>query len=332
MYKCSLIFLLFFPFLTAQALSAELSICNLPIEKKKDLIRDHLYGGRPKSESHLQERELGLYVKRAYAVAYDKAHGVPKWAAWRAQKEYLNPPRRESRWKTLRADYETKTPYPGDYSGWSSGTEGVVRGLIVPYYISGGDRNHNSKFAEFKDDLQIDDMYDACTVFEVNSMINIAPQYREKFNGAAGLWSKLETQVRKLVGEGRRFQIYAGTVYTDAKLTSIGAQSRDIAIPHGFFKIIIDAEKKEAVAFLFDHDADLVNGCPLNTKSITDCIQPIEYVENAIRLRFFSKLLPEDNRSLRTSSTKDVWERWLTPQAQSENTNCIPTLASDAQP
>lgn len=304
----SLLLLLFLCVSIGQAHAFEFRACKLSNADKRSLIRDHLYGGLP-------ERESRVYVRRAYAITFDNVHKVPKWAAWRAQKEYLNVPKRESRWKTIRPDYEKNTPYPSEYSGWAQGPQGIVRGHIVPYYISGGDRNHNQKLATFKDDLQINDNYDACTVFEVNSMINIAPQYRTNFDSPSGLWGRLENDIRKFVSDGRLFQIYAGTIFTDSKKSLIGnvkvaPEARDIAIPHGYFKIIIDLQRKESVAFLFDHEIDLAQGCALNTSSLIECIRPIEYIEAATGLEFFRNLSLEDNKALRGSSTKDIWEAW----------------------
>ncbi|WP_028885252.1 DNA/RNA non-specific endonuclease [Teredinibacter turnerae] len=324
--KRILTFLALLPILTSYAHALELKDCELQREIKKDVVLDHLYGGRPEKNSR-------LLVRRAYVVVFDSIHGVPKWAAWRAIDNYLDTPPRESRWKKLRQDYEVSSVHPSDYSSQFAKSENIVRARLVPYYIAGGDRNHNNSKAAHPKDLQINDIYDACTVYEVNSMINIAPQYGAKFNGPSGLWGQLENQIRTLIKNDRTYQVYAGTVYNKSSLQLLGGNSKpNISIPHGFFKIIIDPKQQEAVAFLFDHQADIKNGCSIDSKSLSDCIRPIEQVENATGLSFFSSMQNEERKKLLSTSTGDVWRNWTNLSLdRSQSTPCNPTLASDTK-
>jgi DNA/RNA endonuclease G (NUC1) len=48
-----------------------------------------------------------------------------------------------------------------------------------------------------------------------------------------------------------------------------------IAVPHGFFKVIIDPARQEAIAFLFDHDGAIPDGCSMNS-TLSDCIVDFE--------------------------------------------------------
>lgn len=83
-------------------------------------------------------------------------------------------------------------------------------------------------------------------------MANIAPQYHNNFNGAGGLWYELEEQVRERVRAGEDLHIIAGTIFDETKTVQvIGKRSKtqtevdptwNIGVPHGFFKIIINAK------------------------------------------------------------------------------------------
>ena len=140
----------------------------------------------------------------------------------------------------------------------------------------------------------VEDPDDACTVFEVNYMSNIAPQYHNRFNGAGGLWWALEGAVRHLVDSGHELHLIAGPVF-DAGLpvVSVGPEE-DIQVPHGFFKIVIT--KGSVVAFLFGHDpAGQAQGCALDAE-LTACVTSVDYIEAVSGLDFFSAL-PESHQS-----------------------------------
>jgi len=292
--------------------SAALSLndCKLDTLQAKSSIQEHVFGGAPD--------DTEIYGKRAYALSYNNEQLVPRWAAWHINKEYRDTPRRKSRWSTFRKDSEISTVVSDEYKGWYASEFNFARGHIAPYFISGGDRDNDGMDAEIEETLAIEDEYDACTVFEINSMVNVAPQYHRRFNGTGGGWYTLESEVRGLVDNGKEFNVFAGTIFVKGlDVQKIGNRNRTktdwgIGVPHGYFKIIIDVQNEIAVAFLFDHESDLAKGCDIDSsavKSHTACIVPIKDIEDATGLKFFKDLDTATNKKLRSRSSKLSWDK-----------------------
>jgi DNA/RNA endonuclease G (NUC1) len=293
------------------ALALSSNECMLNDEEEQASISEHIYGGR------LNDSEL--YERRAYVMAYNHIQMQPLWSAWHINKEYRDTPPRESKWKTFRTDPELDGVADSDYKGWHGDPKyNFARGHIAPYFISGGDRDNDGKDAEVEENFKIiEDKDDACTVFEINYMSNISPQYHDRFNGTGGEWNLVETAVRGLVDKGDEYQIFAGPIFINGlSVEKIGSKNKDsseweIGIPHGFFKVIIDPPKNQAVAFLFDHAADLTKGCNIDTPASEEkCIVKIEDIEAITGFQFFSDFSEAKNKQLRDSSSANTWATW----------------------
>lgn len=255
-----------------EASSLRLSDCTLSDEQKADSINEHLrYGPLDNSE---------LFPRRAYVMAYNYEQRVPAWVAYHVVSEYRDvPDRRKSRWGRFRTDPELPSVTDDHYDHWYASEHNLVRGHLAPYYISGGDRDGDGMDADIEGTGRVEDPDDACTTMEINAMTNIAPQYHSAFNGAGGLWYELETKIRDAVDDGGEFYVYAGSIFDASKpIQKIGLRSKDdgralaeweIGVPHGFFKIIIDAKTGEREMYVFNHSKD-VGGCELDD-SLTDC-------------------------------------------------------------
>lgn len=298
--------------LSSQAAGQGLRDCTLSDSLAEDSVIEHVFGGVPDDST--------IHPRRAYVLSYDDEHFVPKWAAWYATKEYRDTPRRKSRWKAFRRDPEIPTVEDDDYVGWFDSEDNFARGHIVPYFIAGGDRDDDGIDAEFEDSLRVEDIDDACTVFEINAMSNIAPQYHNRFNGQPGLWWLLETDVRGLVDAGRNLHIFAGSIFVDGvDVQRIGdrdasERSWKIGVPHGFFKVVIDVGREEAVGFMFSHAAPVQGACDIDDADTlwpSACVVTIDAIEDATGLEFFSALTQDENQRLRAASTKATWVRWV---------------------
>jgi endonuclease G len=271
---------------------------------------EHIYGGVPDDSQ--------LYERRAYVLAYNDEQLVPRWAAWHATAEYRRTPKRESRWKVFWSDPELPQVQHRDYLGWFDSEYNLTLGRIVPYFIAGGDRDGDGKGAGMATSLPIEDGYDACTLFEVNALSNIAPQYHGRFNGYPGLWWQLESLVRTLVDDGNEYHLFAGTVFLeDVAVQKVGDLESDpsawsIGVPHGFFKLVIDVQRNEAVGFLFDHGADLADGCDIDVATLPyQCVATIEQIESATGLDFFRELRSGEQQLLSESSNASTWFDWI---------------------
>ncbi|WP_028877556.1 DNA/RNA non-specific endonuclease [Teredinibacter turnerae] len=306
-----LIHFAFIAVITGNTLAQGLSDCTLNPAQKQDSINEHIWGGRPDASK--------IYPRRAYVLAYNDKYLVPRWTAWHAMKSYRDTPERKTRWSSFRRDPELKTVTDNDYVGWYGADENFARGHLTPFFISGGDRDHDGKDAEYEDSLAIEDIDDACTVFEINAMTNIAPQYHKAFNGQPGIWWKLETDVRNMIDDGREFHIIAGTVFLEGKaVQKIGDREKTkrswkIGVPHGYFKIVIDTQSTTAIGFLFDHSDDLQKGCSLVGRGASwpsECIVEIADIESVTGLKFFRDVSSADYQKLH-GSKEDARATWL---------------------
>jgi len=269
-------------------------------DEKTALSAEHLFGGPPSPGT--------ILIRRGYVTEYDTARRVPRWAAWHAAPAYLRPPKREGRWARFRTDPDVANPVrKADYNGLFAAFD-LARGHIVPYFIAGGDRDGDGQDAENETahNLPVEDIDDACTVFEINYMSNVAPQLHSTFNGAGGLWFALETKVRKnIVKAGRPLHIIAGTVFGDPKVRKVGPDG-DIHVPHMFYKILI--AEAGAVAFLFVHEARIgPMGCALDAV-LESCIVTVGDIEAVTRLDFFAGLDDEEEALIENTDGRAVWQ------------------------
>lgn len=266
---------------------------------KAVLMAEHLFGGPPSDGAVL--------VRRGYVTEYDAARRVPRWVAWRATESYLDTPARKGRWKSFRSDPDIASPVgDDDYNGLFAAFN-FARGHLVPYFISGGDRDGDGMDAEIENapGLPVEDIDDACTVFEVNYMSNVAPQLHNDFNGAGGLWFELETKVRtEILGAGKSIHIIAGTVFGDAATQTVGPNA-DIHVPHMFYKILIG--EPGVTAFLFAHIARIGGqGCARDT-ALESCIVTVADVEAVTGLDFFARLDDATEALLEETDGRAVW-------------------------
>jgi len=253
--------------------SAQAQQCTLSSGEQARFESEHLFGGRPTSGP--------ILVRRAYVTQYDSVHRVPKWVAWRAAQDIRATLTRQGAWASFRTDPDIVYPVTDDdYDGIYDNGRGYARGHIAPYFISGGDRNSNGRHA-------VDDIFDACTVYEVNYMSNIAPQLHNRFNGSGGLWYKLETIERQqLMPRGLVLHIIAGTIFGSGP-AHIGP-SGNVGIPDMFYRILVT--DRGVVPFLFVHGRRLGSaGCELDAE-LESCIVPVKEIEDLTGSDFFSAL------------------------------------------
>lgn len=247
-------------------------------------VRTHVFAGLPSTDHVL--------VRRGYVMSYDDVRRVPRWAAWHASGDYRRTPNRDlDRWGDFHPDEDVANPVEhSDYNGLHASADNFARGHIVPYFISGGDRDGDGETAAVGDTSEIRDLDDACTLFEINHMSNVAPQYHYRFNGSGGLWNDLETEIRRLIDEEsaeHEFHIIAGTIFADVGVQFVGPDG-DIGVPDMFYKIVVTDQGP--VGFLFAHRRALIGqACSLDAE-LAECIVPISVIESVSRLDFFSGL------------------------------------------
>jgi endonuclease G len=296
---------LIFASMTTEA--GRLDDCNIIEPLASELVAEHVYGG-PLNNTPMDARS-------AYVLAFDEIHHVPSWTAWHAKVSYRDTPTRKGIWYNFNEDPEHPEVKLEHYKGWYNSEHNYARGHLAPFYISGGDRDGDGRDAEIESTLQVEDPFDACTVFEINSLANVAPQYHNKFNGVSGLWYKLESLNRGMIDRGRELYVFAGTVFQDGLVVEkIGDRNQAesewlVGVPHGFFKVVIDPARQDAIAFLFNHQSDISGGCPMDSE-LSDCIVDFETLEKVTGLSFFTGLSSSQRKTLKTSSTTENWAFW----------------------
>ena len=85
-------------------------------------------------------------------------------------------------------------------------------------------------------------------------------------------------------------------------------------MPHGFFKIVIDPAREQAIGFLFDHAGDLATNCNIDDASVdgpADCIRDINQIEAATGLHFFAVFSNAKRQRLLQASTAVTWSTWI---------------------
>ncbi|MEQ9590679.1 MAG: DNA/RNA non-specific endonuclease [Parvibaculaceae bacterium] len=260
-------------------------------------MSEHIYGGAPTGGP--------LLVRRGYVTSYDSVHRVPRWTAWHVTSVYVDTPRRKNRWKRFRTDPDTADAVTnGDYTNIPKvdvdGNEDFyARGHLAPYFVSGGDRDNDGIDAEIEEDLNVEDIDDACTVFEINYMTNIAPQLHNSLNGSGGPWYKVEALVRQQAKDGEELHVLAGTIFGDAPIKTVGNPNDNrpdtVGVPHMFWKVIVS--DGHAFGFLFEHDAQLHPdgiGCPLKESDVRNCLVPVTEIEALAGIDLFAELETTD--------------------------------------
>lgn len=266
--------------------------CEMSEEERTRFATEHLYGGQPTPGSTL--------VRRGYVAQYDEERRVPRWVAWHALRTYQAHVPREARWSRFRRDESISEPVvANDYNGIYDNGDGYARGHFMPYFMSGGDRDGDGLPPYYDSD-------DACTVFEINYMTNIAPQLHNRFNGSGGLWYAVESFERKIIlTRGHTLHMIAGSIFGDNPET-VGPDD-DIGIPDMFYRLLIT--RHGVVPFLFVHMRRLdPAGCDLEAE-LVDCIVTVADIERVAGADFFNALPDSIEAALEATDGRAEWAR-----------------------
>jgi len=140
--------------------------------------------------------------------------------------------------------------------------------------------------AEFEDQrgLPVEDIDDACTVFEINYMTNMSPQL-PRFNSQGGAWYDLETKTRKEVDAGATYQIIAGNLFLQDDPKTIQNGGLSISVPDALYKIISDGIDTTGYLFFQEETFGMPFGC-LPKADVSECKVPLDYLRTVLRVQF----------------------------------------------
>ena len=162
--------------------------------------------------------------REAYLVAYDAPVKIPVYVAY--------------------------TLLPQNALGCFPRTNAFVADQSVPngarpddYAGTGYDKGHAAPDGDLSWSQQVE--------YESFLMTNMYPQHGSLNRG---IWKLLETSVRGwAVQLNQSYTVYAGAIYGAGDPT-IG---NGVIVPHGYYKIVINNQNGETLAFLFPHTANL---------------------------------------------------------------------------
>lgn len=182
-----------------------------------------------------------LICRQGYITLHDNQAKVPVWTAWTITPQTVNGcvPRSNA----FAADQSlpaTKRSDPKDYAG------------------NGYDQGHIANDAHQSYDQQVE--------YESFLMSNMAPQLPGLNRG---IWKLLETSTGAWTfSRQHTLLIYAGSIYNVDTDKKIGADKVDV--PTAFYKIVIDENTNEVLAFLFPHKENQGNDLTVVESTVAD--------------------------------------------------------------
>lgn len=185
----------------------------------------------------------------AYATTVDLEAKLPIWNVYTlTPQEAIGCFPRTNAFVEDRSLPDGKRAHPDDYAG------------------TGYDKGHVAPDGDMSFDQQIE--------YESFLMSNMMPQTGSLNRG---VWKKLETYIRAWsVQHNTNITIYAGPIYrADAK--TIGKNK--VIVPDAFYKIVIDNNTKDVLAFVFPHEG-------FKDKELDDLLSTVATVEEKTGLKF----------------------------------------------
>jgi endonuclease G, mitochondrial len=207
---------------------------------KKNTLIDSLLVYKPQSSENTRELR-----RKAYIASYRYAHGQSEWVMYALKKEQLT------------GEIKRKDNFKADAD---------IANAISPkiYTKSGFDKGHLAPAADFSWSEQ--------AMNESFFMSNMSPQ-APGFN--RGIWKKLEDKVRYWAHEKGELYIITGGVLND----SLPKLKEKVTVPRLFYKIVLDKNQNEAIAFLMNNESSTL---PISSYSVS-----IDSLEKLLGINFF---------------------------------------------
>ena len=217
-----------------------------------------------------------IYKHKYYTFRYSEKHKQPEWIAYELTKKMVE-------------------------------GHGIERGNFKPdplieknpvtkddYTNSGFDRGHLVPAADMA--------WDEEAMAESFYMSNVSPQYPQ-FN--RGVWKKLEERVRKWAKKNGQIYVITGPVLTRRSKGRFPKDKNYIAIPHSFYKVILDYKgpEKKAIAFWLENQE--------SSEDLRAFALSVDDLEGITGLDFFPSLPDEEEIAMEAQFSIFDWDLHL---------------------
>lgn len=225
----------------------------------------------PSGRCFIPDRSYDLIHHRYYSLGYDESIEQSRWVSYELTKASLK---------------EKNVPRINWYM-----EDGLIQTGSAAYYDF-----RNKKYSRGHLAPAADMAFNQIAMKESFLLSNISPQ-TAAFN--RGVWNELEQNVRQWTNDKGELYITTGPVFYDEDVTYIG--SNKVAVPHAFYKVILDNKNKDGIAFIIPNTGTDV---PLTSfaYNIDDC-------EKFTGIDFFSDCYTtkEDESRIESELKVDNW-------------------------
>ena len=206
-----------------------------------------------------------------FALAYDNENKVPVWVAYSITADSVHG-----------LNVKRKNNFRVD-PNLSKNNQSKA----ADYKHSGYDRGHMAPSATID--------YSRVANDDTFLYSNMAPQlagFNRNMFGNKGVWGRLEHDIRKWVKKRHSLYVVSGT-YFSGQESFVG---NHVGIPSAFYKIVVDIDKNEAIAFWLPHEEQTAAKLPSYQVTISQ-------IENKTGVDFFTGISDQQQRSLRNQLT-----------------------------
>ena len=200
-----------------------------PASETQQAAQEALAAGKIEQPAALQGVSEQIIAHTGFILSFNKELGQPNWVAWELTAE-------EAEGTVPRADDFLPDPQVAE----------AFRVTTADYRGSGYDRGHMCPAADMK--------WSYKAMNDCFYMTNICPQ-DHSLN--AGSWSTLEKACRRWALREGCVYIAAGPVFKAGKRPAQIGQEHPVAVPDGFFKVVLSLRKgaEKAIGFYYENNS-----------------------------------------------------------------------------
>ena len=201
----------------------------MPATETQQAAQEVLAAGTIEQPAALQGVPEQIIAHTGFVLSFNKELGQPNWVAWELTAE-------EAEGTVPRADDFLPDPQVAE----------AYRVTTADYRGSGYDRGHMCPAADMK--------WSYKAMNDCFYMTNICPQ-DHSLN--AGSWSTLEKACRRWALREGSVYIAAGPVFKEGKRHARIGQEHPVAVPDGFFKVVLSLRKgaEKAIGFYYENNS-----------------------------------------------------------------------------